>query len=535
MAAAEPIHPQAGIFSPRHLAEQAFSRAAGAPLVPGNRIRILKNAQENYPVWLAAIEQAKRNVHFESYIIKDDRIGQRFADAFIRKAREGVRVRVIYDWLGARGILSRRFWKRLRAGGVQVRVFNPPRPDNPLNWLSRDHRKLITVDGEVGFVGGLCVSDNWVGHPDRGIEPWRDTAIELRGPAVCDLDWCFADMWKAAGGPAAPDEDLSLSDCQDWPAVGSVPLRVVATHPNTASLYRLEQLVAALARRSIWLTDAYFVATTPFLQSLGAAAMDGVDVRLLVPRVSDIPLVRSLSRAGYRPLLEAGVRVFEWNGTMLHAKTAVVDGRWSRVGSSNLNLASWIGNWELDVMVEDSGFAAGMEQMYLEDLGHATEIVLERQKRVRPIDRPRRRRRRGRRILQRGSAGRAASGVLAITNTIGAVITRRRPLGPAEARLMLSGGLVLLVLSLIGWMWPLIVVVPLEIAGMWLGVGLLLKAYKLWRESKLPEPSPAEIGAKPGPHQTGPDQSGPDRSSEGSTRPAGPVLHSKESQLQHKP
>lgn len=496
MASAEPPYPPfrtQGIFSARYLAEQAFSRAAGAPLVPGNQARILRNAEENYPAWLAAIREAKQRVHFESYIIKDDRAGRSFAEAFIQKAREGVRVRVIYDWLGGRGRVSNRFWKTLRAEGVEVRCFNPPRADNPMSWLSRDHRKLLVVDGKVGYVGGLCVGDDWVGDPARGIDPWRDTAVELRGPAVADLDWSFVDMWKSAGGEIMIGEELS-SDAQSAPPAGDIALRVVATHPNTASLYRLEQLISALARQSIWLTDAYFVATTPFLQSLSAAAIDGVDVRLLLPRVSDIPLVRELSRAGYRPLLEAGVRVFEWNGPMLHAKTVVVDGRWARVGSSNLNLASWIGNWELDVVVEDQGFAERMERMYLDDLAHATEIILGRARRIAPVERRRRRLpRRG-----QGSAGRAASGVLAITNTIGAAITRRRTLGPAEARLMISAGAVLLLLSLIGWIWPLVLAIPMGIVGAWLGIALLINAYRLWRKNRLPQQGPFEADARLG-------------------------------------
>ena len=153
-------------------------------------------------------------------------------------------------------------------------------------------------------------------------------------------------------------------------------LRVIASVPHAAGIYRLDQLIAAGARRTLWLTDAYFVGVTPYVQALRAAARDGVDVRLLAPGASDVWLVRSLSRAGYRPLLEAGVRVFEWNGSMLHAKTAVADGRWARVGSTNLNLASWLGNWELDVAVEDERFASAMEAMFLEDLTRATEIVL---------------------------------------------------------------------------------------------------------------------------------------------------------------
>lgn len=484
MATAESAYPQPQLLSPlRQLAEQAFSRAAGAPLVLGNHVRILKNAEENYPAWLAAIRQARRTVHFESYIIRDDRAGASFAEAFLEKARQGVKVRVIYDWLGAKRLVGGSFWRRLRQGGVEVRCFNPPRLSSPLGWLNRDHRKSIVIDGELGFVGGLCIGDDWVGNPSRGIEPWRDTAVEVRGPAVSDLEWCFAEMWKAAGGLPLPDEDLP-AEGQELPPAGDQALRIVATQPNTGGLYRLEQLIAALARERIWLTDAYLVATTPFLQAMAAAARDGVDVRVLAPRVSDVPLVRSLSRAGYRSLLETGVRVFEWNGSMLHAKTAVVDGRWARVGSSNLNLSSWLGNWELDVVVEDPAFAAEMEKMYLEDLANSTEIVLSESQRVRPVQRERRRRRRGRRRLAHGSASRAASGVVAITNTIGAVITRRRTLGPAEARLMLLGALVLLTLSIVGWIWPLVLAIPMGVLGVWVAAALLLDAFHVWRKTR---------------------------------------------------
>jgi cardiolipin synthase len=166
----------------RTLAEQAFSRAAGAPLVPGNRIRLLKNARENYPAWLEAITRARRHIHFESYIIHDDAVGEQFGDALIARARDGVPVRVIYDWMGGFGKTSRRFWNRLRAGGVEVRCYNPPTPASPLGWISRDHRKMIAVDGEVGFVSGLCVGQAWVGDPARHVAPWRDTGVECAGP-----------------------------------------------------------------------------------------------------------------------------------------------------------------------------------------------------------------------------------------------------------------------------------------------------------------------------------------------------------------
>ncbi|HJR08426.1 MAG TPA: phospholipase D-like domain-containing protein, partial [Pyrinomonadaceae bacterium] len=351
--------------SVRELADQAFSRAAGAPLIGGNSVRLLKDARENYPAWLAAIGAAKLHVHFESYIIHEDDAGERFADALIAKAREGVRVRLIYDWMGGFGKTSRKFWNHLRSSGVEVRCYNPPRLDSPLGWLSRDHRKMLSVDGRVGFITGLCVGRMWEGVPEKKIEPWRDTGVEVRGPAVADIERAFAQVWAMMGEPI-PEHELNNRDLLD-PA-GDVSLRVVASVPATASLLRVDQLVAALARERLWLTDAYYAGTTTYVQALRAAAKDGVDVRLLVPNGTDIPILRPLSRAGYRPLLEAGVRVFEWNGTMLHAKAAVADGRWARVGSTNLNIASWFGNCELDAVVEDAPFARLMEETYLHDL-----------------------------------------------------------------------------------------------------------------------------------------------------------------------
>jgi cardiolipin synthase len=151
----------------RALADQAFSRAAGAPLIGGNSVRLLKNASENYPAWLDSISLAKRHIHFESYIIHEDDTGRKFADALIEKAREGIRVRLIYDWVGGFGKTSRRFWNRLRAGGVEVRCSNPPRLDSPFGWLSRDHRKMLSVDGQVGFVSGLCVGRMWERRHER--------------------------------------------------------------------------------------------------------------------------------------------------------------------------------------------------------------------------------------------------------------------------------------------------------------------------------------------------------------------------------
>lgn len=460
----------------RQIAEQLFTRVAGAPLISGNQVRILRNAEENYPAWLDAIRNARSWIHFESYIIHDDEVGHAFADALADKAREGVKVRVLYDWLGAVGTTSRAFWRKLRSRGVDVRCFNPPDVSSPFAWISRDHRKSLTVDGNVAFVTGLCVGKRWVGDRSQGREPWRDTGVEIRGPAVADVERAFATVWKNAGPPLASEELVSRESVPD---AGAISLRVIAGEPGSMQLYRLDQFIAAAARKRLWLTDAYFIGTTAYVQALRAAARDEVDVRLLVPGSSDLPVIRAISRAAYRPLLDAGVRVFEWRGPMLHAKTAVADGHWTRIGSTNLNAASWLGNWELDVAIDDEATAHEMEQMYLRDLDHATEIVLDARGNVRkPID--------GAAALpsrggQRGHTRRAAAGAIGIGSTVSAAVTDRRELGPAESKVLLAAACLLAVVSLACVFLPLAITIPLAVFCAWTAGALLFRAFTLWR------------------------------------------------------
>jgi cardiolipin synthase len=461
----------------RHLAQQVFTRAAGAPLVAGNTVRILRDARENYPAWLAAISAARRSVLFENYIIANDATGREFVAALTERAQAGVTVRLIYDWMGALGVGTRGLLKPLVDAGGMVRCFNTPQLDSPFGWLTRDHRKMLSVDGSVGYVSGLCVSSKWQGDPARGIGPWRDTGIEIRGPAVADIERAFAQTWAAAAGDDVDALDVEIAE--NVPPAGDVLLRVLPSQPTIAGLYRLDQMIAAMARDTLWLTDAYFVGVAPYVQALRAAALDGVDVRLLVPGSSDLPLLSQLSRSGYRPLLEAGIRVFEWKGTMLHAKTAVADGRWARVGSTNLNIASWISNYELDVAIEDERFARCMQEMYEEDLTQATEIVLGDKRRVRPSS-----------LLQRPAAGsggrasRAAVGALRIGNTVGAAFSSRRRLGPAEAGLMFSIALVFLLLTAIALLVPLAITVPLALLALWIAVTLLVRAWRTHKQGR---------------------------------------------------
>jgi cardiolipin synthase len=466
----------------RELATIAFSRAAGAPLISGNSVRLLEDARENYPRWLELIASASDHVHFENYFVRDDNMGRQFADALCDKAQQGVQVRVIYDWMGSFGRASSGFWRRLRSAGVEVRCYNPPQLMSPFGWFSRDHRKMLVVDGNAGFISGLCVGDMWVGDPARRLEPWRDTGVEIRGPAIADVERAFARTWALTGHAIAAPASVPQT-------AGNMDVRIVSSEPATAGMLRLDQLVAALAGARLWLTDAYFNGTTSYVQALRAAAKDGVDVRLLLPNATDIPLLRPFSRAGYRTLLEAGVRIFEWNGTMVHAKTAVADGRWARVGSTNLNVASWLGNCELDAVIEDASFGEQMEAMYLRDLENTTEVVLNQRRRVQRSTGARRRARRGR------TGGRVTAGAVRIGHAIGAALTDRRVLGPVEARLAAIAGLVLCALAALVAVFPRALAYPAALLGAWGGLALLCKGFRLRRRDAkrepVPQPSPS--------------------------------------------
>ena len=479
--------PRRSSTPPDDLLDRAFSRAAGAPRVGGNRVRLLKDAAENYPAWLTAIHSAKRTVHFESYIIYDDAAGAEFAEAFIDRARAGVAVRVLYDWIGAVGKTSPRFWRDLSRAGVEVRCVNPPRALCPLDLLHRDHRKSITVDGRVGFVSGLCVGQMWMGDPARGIEPWRDTGIEIRGPAVADIARAFGELWAMAGpSPTAPDLQGDSRDPD-----GDVALRIVATAPRSTRNLRLDHLVAAASRETLWLTDPYFLGTGSYIEALRAAAQDEVDVRLLVPGATDIPMLRPISQAGYRPLLDAGIRIFQWRGPMLHAKTSVADGRWGRVGSTNLNLASWVTNYELDVLVEDVEFAGELQRMYLVDLENTTELTTRTKGAHRRVEAQAPREpsvgwnadaRHGPRPSSRKASG-VTAGALRLGNAMGAAIAGGRALATAEDRIVAFTGMVLLTIAVVAVLWPRLLTIPVAIIAVWLGTALVVKAISLRRHN----------------------------------------------------
>jgi cardiolipin synthase len=469
------------------LADQAFSRTAGAPLVGGNAVRLLKDGSQNYAAWLHAIQHARHWIHFETYILHDDKIGKIFADALCERARAGVKVRLLVDWLGS--LLKSRpgFWRTFAKAGVEARSFGYPTIDSPLGWVSRDHRKSLVVDGRIAFVSGLCVGDSWLPDPTTGLEGQRDTGVMIEGPAVADVEAAFAEAW-ATTGERVPARELPAA--ASIAPRGHTALRVIATMPATAGVFKLDQLVASVARETLWITDAYFVGVSAYIRALIAAAQDGVDVRMLVPGTVDVLGVGAMSRSGFRPLLEGGVRIFEWNGPMVHAKTAVADGRWARVGSSNLNITSWFGNWELDVAIEDTQFGQQMMAMYERDLQNSTEVVLKARK-VRALSEVRRveghsveRRSKPRmedwRTRGRSTRRAAAAGAIRMSRTLGAALTRRREVGPAEAINLFWSSLIFLALGLLALMVPKAISLPFGVIAVWFAIAGLFQAWRLY-------------------------------------------------------
>ena len=356
----------------------AVNRAAGGRPIPGNIVGLLIDGPETYRAMLEVIAGARRWIHFENYIIRSDSAGWRFAELLAQRARDGVHVRVLYDWVGS-FFTSPKLWRHLRAHGAEVRPFHPLRPLDVVTNFSRDHRKLVVADASRAVIGGLCIGCEWTGEAISDGQPWRDTAVEIAGPAAAVLDQAFARTWEVAGG-RLPAGDIPGRVTP----MGEAEVRVIGGEPGRERTFRVIELLAAGSIARLWITDAYLVAPPRLFQALRDAARDGVDVRLLVPGSSDLPLIRNLSRIGYRDLLRSGVRIYEWDGPMLHAKTLVADGRWARIGSSNLNPSSLLGNYELDVLVEDTTLADAMERQFRLDIARSREVTR------RPLRGPRR-------------------------------------------------------------------------------------------------------------------------------------------------
>ncbi len=461
-------------------AEHVFARSSSAQLTTDNEITCLLDSRENFPAWLKALTQAQHTICIEMYIFATDEFGQQVRDVLLERLQNGVQVFLIYDWLGSSGAHFKRFFKPLTAAGAQIHAYNKLGLTTGLAILGRNHRKSFTIDQKVAFVSGLCISSQWNGNEKQGISPWRDTGLMLQGPIVQDVLSAFLDTWQSMGLDkpeillqAAPSDAVTqvddyaenLSEVND--ADSSKPksfanARLVATTADNANMMRLDLLAVSMARKTLWITDAYFMPTRMYVQGLINAAKDGVDVRILVPSTSDIKWIGAVSRTQYRTLLEAGVRVFEWNGSMIHAKMSVVDGVWARVGSTNLNFSSWFANRELDVAIEDRATVDYLEQCYLHDLANSTEVVLDEKSQAKLVaERAKMQYKKALKSgLNRTQRQKALQKMAQLSGALDAMIHGSRVVDNNEAWAYLSIGLALLVFAVLLYFLPQLLLWP---------------------------------------------------------------------------
>ena len=355
------------------------------PLYEDNSVELLIDGPTTYRAMLDSIRAAKNHVHLETYIFSSDAVGQQFADALIERHRAGVAVRVLYDAVGSIESAPE-FFARLESAGVDLQVYNALDPADPRSVASlatRDHRKILVVDGRVGFTGGINVSSTYsrssggaAKKRNPAADGWRDTHILIRGPAVAGLQRLFLANWRAQGHELADEATFFPRPAGHGGELVQI-LQASGGEGEFSAIYHAYLRAMELATERIWITQAYFAPDERFIETLRGAARRHVDVRIILPGVSDIGVVLYASRSRYGELLREGVRLYESQGTVLHAKTAVIDGVWSTVGSSNLDYRSFLHNDEVNAIVLGQGFAARMESQFLVDAKAAKPVILE--------------------------------------------------------------------------------------------------------------------------------------------------------------
>ncbi len=361
-------------FNVRDLAFlQTMHALTGAPLSEGNRVEILSNGVQFFPSMLAAIRGARKTINIEFYIYWDGEVGRMFAEALAERARAGVEVKVILDAVGSAS-MSQSLIDFLIRNGIDIEWYHPLRWYTISRFNHRTHRKVMVVDGSIGFSGGFGIADEWLGDADAK-DHWRETVARVEGPVVTQMQFAFMDNWIKSRGEL-------LTGLDYFPAVqpcGHHLTQVIKSSPSEgSSTVKLLYIVSIVsATKSIYISNAYFVPDRDTIRALEGAVRRGVDVRVIVPgEFVDVPIVRQASRMQYDHLLRRGIRIFEYLPTMMHAKTMVVDGVWSTVGSSNFDDRSFRLNDEVNVNVYDEGIAQQMESKFFEDLARSEEITL---------------------------------------------------------------------------------------------------------------------------------------------------------------
>lgn len=370
---------ETNIFT-KHLAE--VEGISESPLIGGNKVTLLLDGPATYTSMYAAIRDAKSSINMETYSIENDEVGRRFADALVEKQKKGVQVNLIYDSVGSAST-PEEFFKPLIDAGGNVLAFNPL---NPLlvrkKWeVGRDHRKLLVVDGQVAFVGGVNISSVYSSGsfrskpPEKGTKPWRDTHMRIEGPVVREFQKLFAATWLKQNGK-------SLDWTSYFPQIdkkGNEIVRAIGVSPDQAHNAIYVTLLSAIdsAKTYAYVTNAYFVPDVRLLAALKNAARRNVDVRLLLPDETDSNLVFHASHSYYDELLSAGVKIYERKDAMLHAKTVLIDGVWSTIGSSNLDWLSLAHNQEVNAIVLGQEFGDQMKAMYGKDMESSRLVTLE--------------------------------------------------------------------------------------------------------------------------------------------------------------
>ncbi|MEM7138955.1 MAG: cardiolipin synthase [Myxococcota bacterium] len=356
-------------------------------LVSGNRVTLLRDGEHAFPAMLEAIEHAEHEILLEMYWFGSDRVGRTFAEALSRRAEAGVSVRVIYDAVGSVQSDGRMFAK-MRSAGCEVEQYNPIAPWRRRFRIGvinhRDHRKLLVVDRAVGFTGGVNLGDEWAPVSEGG-EGWRDDTIRIEGPAVQQMRSIFVDGWNRITQPQTSDRP-SMPAPEHAPDSSGIRVRVLANHffRDRRAIRRAYLRRIASATRSVRITNSYFIPDARIRRVLRQAAERGVDVRVIIPGKSDSFPARYAARRLYGRLLRAGIRLYEWHRSVLHSKTAIVDGDWCTVGTYNLDYRSWRFNLEVVAAVEDATVAGALERQFNEDLALAHEVSYDDWKR-RPV------------------------------------------------------------------------------------------------------------------------------------------------------
>jgi cardiolipin synthase len=351
-----------------------------SPLTKGNKAILLADGQATYAAMFKAIQNAKEHINLESYIIEDDETGRKFADLLLQKQAKGVQVNVIYDSVGSMNTPAS-FFQRLSDSGIQVVGFNsvnPMKSEGKWGFTHRDHRKILIADGKIAIIGGINISEVYSSSPLRRKQSkkapihWRDTDIQIEGPAVAEFQKLFFDTWQKQKGPELSGRNYF----PDLKEEGNALVRVIGSTPGETNRIPFIMYVSAItfAEHSIHMTNSYFIPDDQILKALTDAAGRGVDVKIILPGITDSELALYAQRYHYSKLLKSGVKLYEHRTSLLHAKTAVVDKVWSTVGSTNMDYLSLLNNDEVNAVILSREFAVEMEKMFAGDLADSTQI-----------------------------------------------------------------------------------------------------------------------------------------------------------------